>query len=154
MRSIPPPKISGCVSPGLFIRNPADTPPSGVASVSPMMTVLIAPYGIFSSSATTCAVAALADPCPNSASPVRTTNVLSAWISIHEAGCFGSTFILGVAPPAEPTANAVGTLRPTTSAPPPLTNVRRVRVAPKTSMVISSLALISIAPFAITLAAR
>src|SRR5437016_987559 len=82
--------------------------------------------------------------------PVRIVIVLSAWIVNHESDTAGSGEFLvpdssgtsaafaAFAPTPAPTK-----LRPTTIAPAPFTNFERVRVAPKMSIVCSSIALIS-----------
>src|SRR5689334_9687379 len=109
-----------------------------------MTTSVIAVTGTFSSSAVICAYAVLAEPCPSSTLPVRSTIVLSGWISSHDVGSAGSSVVSVLAPFAtlapipEPTA-----LSATTMPPAPLTNFERESVAPKMSMVCSSIALIS-----------
>src|SRR5690349_24056385 len=109
-----------------------------------MTTSVIAVTGTFSSSAVICAYAVLADPCPSSTFPVRSTIVLSGWISSHDAGSEGSSVVnvfapfAAFAPMPEPTA-----LSATTMPPAPLTNFERESVAPKMSIVFSSTALIS-----------
>ena len=59
-------------------RNDAETPPSGVRSVSPINSVVIDSYGKFSSSATICLKAVVTELWPKSDRPVRIVSVLSA----------------------------------------------------------------------------
>src|SRR5581483_5289227 len=115
-----------------------------------MITSVIAEYGMFSSSAVICAYAVLAEPCPISALPVRRMIVPSGLIVIQEAhwvasGVFEVPDIIGtsaalaaLAPSPAPTRP-----KPTTMPPAPFTKLRRVSVAPKMSMVCSSIAVIS-----------
>ena len=75
-------------------------------------------------------------PWPKSLLPVRNRTVLSGRISIHEAGSDtsnASPLIIAAAFALRPRK----TPNPTTSAPPALTKLRRLRRAPHTSVICS-----------------
>ena len=99
--------------------------------MSPITTVVIAAKGTLSSSATICLYAVCAVDWPKSTLPVRIRMVLSARISNHDVESAASSEFLATAAFAgrshilQPTK-----VKPTTSAPPVLTNCRRESVAP------------------------